>query len=70
MTKTEYRMVCAHHGERGHSSHAYPKGTLAKAEQSKIDSDHRAEMAPTDYYAGEAPWVVESREVGAWEAIG
>ena len=66
--KLEHRMVCAKHGERGHSTHAYPKRDLAKATQDKLNADHKAEMDKTDFYRGEAPWVIQTREVGKWEA--
>ncbi len=67
--KLEHRIVCAKHGERGHSSHAYPKRDLAKAQQDVIDANHRAEVGKTDFYRGEAPWTVERREVSPWENI-
>lgn len=76
--KTEYQVVCARHGkEPHHRSHAYPKATLQKAKQAVIDNDHQSEMNakkaenPTryKYAAGEAPWRVETREVGQWEVV-
>jgi len=81
MTKkptVQYRLVCAKHGvDRGHSTHAYPKSTLAKATQAVIDADHQSEMLSArstsdaqragDYYGGEAPWRVQRREVSVWE---
>jgi hypothetical protein len=66
--KTEWRVVCSRYGTSGHSSHAWPKGTEAKARQSVIDADHHAEMNPGTFYAKEAPYVVESREVAPWQA--
>jgi hypothetical protein len=65
----EYRLVCAHYGTPGsadHRSHCWPKSTLAKAEQSRIDADHHAEMHPDLWYAGEAPYRVQVRSVFAW----
>jgi len=78
MTKkptVQYRLVCAKHGvDRGHSSHAYPKSSLAKATQAVIDADHQSAMLSArsaqragDYYGGEAPWRVQQREVSVWE---
>ena len=67
-TKTEWRLTCSQHGTKGHSSHTWPKRDEAKARQSKLDADHHAEMHPTTFYAREAPYVVESREVGPWIA--
>lgn len=63
----EYRVVCAHFGEAGHSQHKWPKANQAKALQSVIDQDHHAEMHPGLWYAGEAPYQVQSREVSAWK---
>jgi hypothetical protein len=71
MTKSNmvYRIVCAHYGTAGHTTHHYSKGTLEKALQSKIDNDHRSEMARTDWYAGEAPWRIETSEKVEWVDI-
>ncbi len=71
-TKTHWRLVCAKHGkDRGHSSHAYQKSSLEKAKQGAIDADHHSETVGTrkagDYYTGEAPWRVQTREVTEWE---
>jgi len=71
----QYRLVCAKHGkDKGHSSHAYPKSSLAKTTQAVIDADHQSEMLSArlaqragDYYGGEAPWRVQRREVSVWE---
>ena len=67
MTETEWRVVCAHQGTPGHTDHAWVKGNEKKARQAVIDSNHRAEMKPKSFYADEAPYQVESREVGPWE---
>lgn len=63
---TEYRVVCGKHGQRGHSSHTWSKGSKQKAVQSVIDLNHHAEIHPNLYYADEAPYEVQEREVGAW----
>ena len=63
--KTEYRVICGNFGSRGHSSHAWPKANKAKAKQAVIDLDHHAEIHPTSYYAGEAPYEIQTREVTA-----
>jgi hypothetical protein len=68
--KTEIRIVCANYGKKGqssHSSHAWNKTTMAKAKQSLIDLDHRAELHPNSYYANEAPYRIQVREVTAWK---
>jgi len=62
----EYRVVCANHGQRGHSTHAWKKPNLKKATQSVIDLNHDAEMNRNGYYTGEAPYRVESRTVTRW----
>ena len=75
--KVEYRLVCARHGkDSSHRTHAYVKSSLAKAEQAKIDADHKSEMAANEtparrnfYYAGEGPWRIEMRVVSAWGAL-
>lgn len=66
--KLEWRLVCAQHGTSGHSSHTWAKRDEAKARQSKRDADHHAEMNPTTWYAREAPYEVQSREVSPWVA--
>ncbi len=68
-SNVEHRMVCAKHGQRGHSSHAYIKKNLAKAQQDTIDANHRASQGSTFFYKEEAPYVIQRREVGAWEDI-
>ena len=67
--KHEIRVVCANHGQAGHADHAWNRPTLAKAKQSVIDLDHRAEMNRTAYYHHEAPYRIETREVGAWTNV-
>jgi len=62
----EYRVVCANHGNRGHSTHAWRKPNLKKATQAVIDLNHAAEMNRTAFYANEAPYRVESRDVSKW----
>ena len=72
----EYRVVCAHFGQRDHRQHSWPKRDLAKAEQAVIDLDHHNEqlaerptMSPTAkrWYAGESPYRVQVRTVTPWE---
>jgi len=73
--KLQYRLICAKHGERGHSTHAYnmPDDKKRRA-QKVIDADHHTEMLAarsaerSGYYAAEAPWTLEEREVGKWRA--
>lgn len=65
--KQEFRITCARHGTPGHQSHVWVKKDLKKAKQSKIDADHNAEMNPEHFYAKEAPYRIEVREVGPWE---
>ena len=67
--KIEYRIVCANHGTSGHSSHALVKNDLKKAKQSVIDLNHRAEMKSNLFYGKEAPYVIETREVGPWGVL-
>lgn len=68
---TEYRVVCASYGERGHSSHHWPKRTQEKAEASVADSEENGARlkelgAVTAYYAGEHPRRIQTREVTDW----
>lgn len=71
----EWRVVCAHHGNSmDHRSHTWGKRDQAKAEQSVIDLDHKAQQnadavaggAAKRWYADEAPYRVQVREVGEW----
>jgi len=74
--KSEWRVVCANFGQKGHAQHFWEKKDKAKAEQSKVDSDHHAEMLKAraagqedgrvHWYVGEAPYVVQTREVSKW----
>lgn len=74
-TKTVYRIVCVKQGnDRGHTTHAYSKSSLAKATQAVIDADHHSEMVIAkvgvgNYYLNEAPWRIQSREIGEWEDV-
>ena len=76
-TKTVYRIVCAKQGnDRDHTTHAYSKNSLAKATQARIDADHHSEMVartnspgPGNYYLNEAPWRIETREIGEWTDV-
>ena len=75
--KLEFRLVCAQYGQRGHGTHAYSMPTdKKKREQKIIDANHHSEMLAADadrsarshsYFAGEAPWKIQVREVGKWE---
>lgn len=67
MADLEWRVVCARFGQRGHSTHAWKKPTEGKAVQSVIDLDHHAQMHPGSFYASEAPYQVQSREVTEWK---
>ena len=68
--KIEYRITCANFGDRHHRTHQWIKNTKVKAQQSVTDLNHHAEMAPaTHYYKREAPYVIERREVTAWEKV-
>ena len=79
--ETEYRLICAKYGkDRGHRSHAYRKSAKEKAEKGRLDANrHTAKLINDktpeergragDYYSGEAPWVVQSREIGEWEDV-
>ena len=74
--KYEYQIVCAQHGTRGHSTHAYPMPIDDKRRKQKvIDANHHSEMLGARqgvrsrsqaYYLAEAPWVIQKREVGKW----
>ena len=68
----EFRVVCAHFGDTTrHSAHKWEKrGKKGKhnAKQSVIDLNHTAEMRPdTNFYQGEAPYRVQTREVTPWQ---
>jgi len=63
----EYQIVCNHYPKTDHKRHFYLKKTLAKATQAVIDQNHHAELHPEHFYAREAPWRVQVREVGKWE---
>ena len=66
-TTTEIRVVCANYGTAGHSNHVWAKRDMAKARQSVIDAQHRADVGnPTAYYRAEAPYQIQTREVGPW----
>ena len=65
MTTNEYRVVCAHFDEDFHQLHKWPKGDSARAKQSVIDLNHRAEMQP-DFYVNCAPYKVQQRETQEW----
>ena len=67
---TEHRVVCDRFGTRGHSDHKWIKtGKNAKkrATQIVIDQNHHAEMHPDHFYAKEAPYRRQEREVTEWE---
>ncbi len=65
--KTEYRVVCAKFGTRGHSQHVHIKASKAKAVQSVIDANHHADVVSEGhFYKGEAPWRTQERDVSAW----
>jgi hypothetical protein len=67
---TEYRVVCAQFPAPGHGQHLHLKRSLEKAEQSKVDGNHHAEMmkakVPGHYYTTEAPYRIQWREVTEW----
>lgn len=69
-TKTEYRVVCASYGTPRHGQHAKTKTTLAKAKLAAQDAnDHAAmldERGGRHWQIDEAPYRVQTREVGAW----
>ena len=71
MTIYEFRVVCAHFGTRHHLAHKWDKkgkDRKHKAAQSVIDLNHSADIRPnTNFYQGEAPYRVQTREVTAWE---
>ncbi len=74
MTKPEYefRVVCAHYGTSNrHSTHKWNKhgkDREHKANQSVIELNHHAEITRPgeSFYRNEAPYKVQTREVGAW----
>ncbi len=73
--KIEYRLVCAQHGTKGHSTHAYSMPKDAKVRTQKvIDMNHHCGMMAdrslnrSMYYKNEIPWTIQEREVGAWKA--
>ena len=68
--KAEWQVVCANHRQAGHADHAWKRGTLAKAKQSVIDNNHRASMNKAAWYTNEAPYKIQTREVGAWTDVG
>lgn len=73
--KTEFRLVCAKQGiDEGHKAHAYLK-PQDRVQQALIDANHNSDTAGVgtgrvgDYYTGEAPWRIQSREIGPWEEV-
>ena len=69
----EYRVVCANYPGREHSRHITTKRDLERAEQAVRDNDHHSEMMQRrrgrHWYAGEAPFRVQTREVTEWEDL-
>ena len=71
----EYRVKCAHFGEPGHEFHKFPKVTEAKAVQTAIDRNFKADLdarrPESKRYMDHkcAPYTVEYRSLMDWTVV-